>query len=336
VSAHITHISYHLPELRYTNSDLEKDFPGSLEAENLLKIGIEQRRIVAEGEMASDIAVTAAERLFEEHNIDRNQIDFVLFCAQEFDHYTPSTACLIQHRLKIPTNAGALDYNLGCSGFVYGLGVAKGLIEATGMKNVLLLTSSTLSKTFHPKDRNSRYLFGDGAAATLIASDGHKKQMDSFIFGTDGAKGDRIIIKDGGARKSYTQTSGIEKKAEFVKVTTHANFYMNGIAVFSLGIKRVPILIKDVLDKANLNLEEVDLFVFHQANQFMIETICKKAGIPKDKYFICMKHCGNTVSSSIPIALYHADKEKRLTKGMKVMLLAFGTGFSWAGSIIEW
>ena len=198
-------ISYYLPEKKFTNSDFAELFPESISNSNLQKLGINERRIVDNNQTASDLAVESALQLFLEHNIDKNDIDFILFCAQEFDHYTPTTACLIQERLGIPTKCGALDFNLGCSGFVYGLSIAKGLIEACDCNHVLLLTSSTLTKTFHPEDKNSRYLFGDGAAATLISNSNLEQNIGPFIFGTDGKRGDKIIIKDGGARNPITE-----------------------------------------------------------------------------------------------------------------------------------
>ena len=145
----IKSISYYLPDTIFTNDHFFELFPQSLlNKANLEKLGIKERHIVDANETASDLAIKSALKLFEEHHIEKNEIDFVLFCAQEFDHYTPTTACLIQHKLGLNNNCGALDFNLGCSGFVYGLGIAKGLIESVGCKNVLLLTSSTLTKTF--------------------------------------------------------------------------------------------------------------------------------------------------------------------------------------------
>lgn len=328
-------VSYHLPAHTYTNDDFFASFPDSVSNEkNLLKLGITNRHLVSENETASDLAVQAALNLFHEHSISPDEIDFLLFCAQEFDHYTPTTACIIQHKLGLSKSCGALDFNLGCSGFVYGVGVAKGLIESLGRKNVLLLTSSTLTKTFHPKDKSSRFLFGDGAAATLISFD-EKEKIGDFIFGTDGSRSDKIIVKDGGARNKLTDSSYEDYTDEYGNTTNNACFYMNGPAIFNFGLKTVPDLVNETLQKNNQRIETIDLFIFHQANLFLIETIGKKMGIPSEKIFNFMESIGNTVSSTIPIALAEAMKINKLKRGNKVLICGFGTGLSWSATIIE-
>jgi 3-oxoacyl-[acyl-carrier-protein] synthase III len=329
----IKHISYYLPEKIFSNKDYFQLFPEAKANENLDKIGVKNRRIV-ENELASDIAVKAAEKLFFEHNVSPSEIDFIIFCAQEFDYYTPTTACIIQNRLNIPTHAGAFDYNLGCSGFVYGLSISKGLIESVGIKNVLLLTSSTLTKTFHPKDKSSRFIFGDGAAATLISATSKEKGIGDFIFGTDGTGYDKIILKDGGARNPLTTTSTIEKMDDYGNTHSDSCFFMNGTSIFVFGIKTVPKIINELLQKSKLQKEDIDLFIFHQANKFLLETLQRKLEISDDKFYIHMENIGNTVSSTIPIALYEATKEGRIKEGQKVLLVAFGVGLSWAGTII--
>ncbi len=335
MGAVIEAISYHLPAKTYTNEDFFDSFPDSINNKhNLLKLGINNRFIVSTEETASDLAMKAATKLFAEHSIDKSSVDFLLFCAQEFDHYTPTTACIIQNKLELNNQCGALDFNLGCSGFVYGLGVAKGLIESLGCKKVLLLTSSTLTKTFHPKDKSSRFLFGDGAAATLISSNNDSK-IGNFIFGTDGSRSDKIIVKDGGARNKLNNSSFEDITDEYGNTTNNACFYMNGTSIFNFGLKTVPGLVNDTLNKNNYSLQDIDLFIFHQANLFLIETIGKKIGIPNEKIFNFMESIGNTVSSTIPIALAEAIKTKKAKPGNKILVCGFGTGLSWGATIIE-
>ena len=259
----------------------------------------------------------------------------MLFCAQEFDHYTPTTACLIQDLLGLPVQCLAIDYNLGCSGFVYGLQLAKGLIEGTGVKNVLLLTSSCLTRTFNENDKSSRFIFGDGACATLIGSREQNWGVDQFVFGTDGKGGERIIVKDGGARNPIQEHSFDDETDDYGNTSSRGHFYMNGTAIFVFGMRTVPKMIAELLEKTTIEFDDIDVFVFHQANQFMIETIRKKVGIPEEKFVVAMSHCGNTVSSSIPIALHEAMKEGKAKSGDKVLLAAFGVGLSWAGTIIQ-
>ncbi|MCD6018332.1 MAG: beta-ketoacyl-ACP synthase 3 [Bacteroidetes bacterium] len=337
MGAFIRAISYNLPVCTFTNEDFFLQFPDSrINSVNLSKIGVKQRHIALEGELASDLAVKSAERLFVEHNVNPAEIDFLLFCAQEFDYFTPSTACTIQHRLKLPSHCGALDFNLGCSGFVYGLSLAKGLIESVGLKNILLLTSSTLTRKLHPKDASLRYLFGDAACATLISNasevDG---EIGQFVFGTDGAGAEKIIVKDGGARNLITNESYTEISNEYGNITSKAYMDMKGPAVFSFSIKIVPKIIADTLEKNQMHIKDIDLFIFHQANLFIIDTIRKKLNLSENKVFNYMETVGNTVSSSIPIALYEAMKQDKAKKGDSVVLVGFGVGLSWAATIIK-
>jgi len=327
--------SYYLPERIYTNELFFNEFPEALASkENLLKTGVSSRHIVAPGQTASDMAVEAAEKLFAGQKIDRGEIDFLLFCAQEFDYYTPTTACVIQERLALPKTCGALDYNLGCSGFVYGLSLAKGLIGSLGLRNVLLLTSSTLTRTFHPKDKSSRYIFGDGAAATLITRS-ETEGIGQFVFGTDGKGENKIIVKDGGARNPVTASSKEDITDEFGNTTNAASFYMNGTSVFIFGLNTVPAMITELLEKEKKNLADVDLFIFHQANLYLIDAIRKKLKLPEEKVFNYMANVGNTVSSTIPIALHEAMKSGRAKKGDKILICGFGVGLSWAATLLQ-
>lgn len=330
----IKHITTHFPERKYSNEDLLNDFPELIGSDSVTKIGIETRYVVSD-EIASDLALKAAERLFDETDVPKGEVDFIIFCAQEFDHQTPTTACLLHEKLGLKPSAGAIDYNLGCSGFVYGLAMAKGFIETLNINNVLLLTASTITKMVHSKDKNSKMIFGDGAAATLI-SRCESGGIHGFEIGTDGAYGDKIIIKDGMGRSPLNANSHIEMIDGFGNITSNATVHMDGVAIFSKGLKTVPFVIENLLKKHGNKLEDIDLFVFHQANEFMIDSIRKKVGIPKEKFFVCMKQTGNTVASTIPIALKGALDSGKLKKDMKVMLVAFGTGFSWASTIIDW
>lgn len=335
MKAFIKSISYYLPEQVFTNDDFFIAFPESIaNKENLSKIGVNKRHIASNTELASDLAVKSALKLFDEHQINPNDIDFLLFCAQEFDYFTPTTACVIQNRLKLPTHCGALDFNLGCSGFVYGLAVAKGLIESVGMNNVLLLTSSTLTRKLHPKDENLRYLFGDAACATLISSGNSNSCIHQFSFGTDGEGAEKIIVKDGGARNPINKESYHEIVNEYGNITSKAFMEMKGVSVFSFSIKTVPKLIYDLLQKNNKQIDEIDLFIFHQANLFIIDTIRKKMNLPQEKVFNFMEEVGNTISSSIPIVLYEAIKCGKAKKGDTILLAGFGVGLSWGATII--
>ena len=336
MSAHIKAISYHLPETIYSNADFFKDFPAAIDQkDNYTRIGVTERHIVNLSETASDLAVKAGLALFKEHKIKPEEIDFLLFCALEFDYIFPASASIIQAKLNIPSTAGAMDYILGCSGFVYGLGLAKGMIESLGLKNVLLITSSTLTKNIHKKDRSSRFVFGDGAAATLISSSKKNANISSFVFGTDGKMAEKIIIRDGGARNPISKTSIVEIENEHGNVTTNANLHMDGASVFHFGLKTVPSMILDLLSKEKVAIEDIDLFIFHQANLFLIDSIRIKMKIPEEKVFNYMASVGNTVAASIPITLSEAIKAGKAKPGQKIVLAGFGVGLSWAATIVQ-
>jgi len=274
------------------------------------------------GECSSDLAVQAANKLFSQ-GVDRSKVDFLLFCTQSPDYFLPTTACLLQDRLELPTSAGALDYNLGCSGYISGLGLAKGLIESGQASGVLLLTGETYSKFLDPEDRSVRTIFGDGASATfLTGEESESTAIGPFIYGTDGSGAKNLIVEGGAFRDSDGSAA--------------PKLRMNGSEIFSFTLKSIPTLVQQTLTKAKLEIDDVDLFVFHQANKFMLEHLRDKIGIPEEKFAIKLNECGNTVSSSIPIALKELTVAGKLKPGQKVMIVGFGVGYSWGATIIHW
>lgn len=332
--AYINSISYYLPESALTNEKISEQFPEWGIEKISQKTGINSRHISGEDEFSSDMAVKAAEKLFAEHHIDRSSIDFLLLCTQSPDYFLPTTACLVQHRLNLSTSCGALDFNLGCSGFVYGLSLAKGLVDTGMAKNVLLITSETYSKFIHPKDKSNKTIFGDAAAATLISNEQGAFKLGEFVFGTDGAGAENLIVKQGGLRFPVNeQTEDIAD--EFGNVRNDKNLYMNGSEIFNFTGESVPKLTAAILDKTGLAQDEVDLFVYHQANKYMLNYIRKKIGIPEEKFFIAMEDCGNTVSSTIPIALHKAMQTLDFGPMKNLVLAGFGVGYSWAACNLE-
>jgi len=245
MNAYIKAISYYVPETIVSNADIVKDFPDWSEQKISVKIGINQRYISKEL-TAGDMAERAANKLFEEYNIDRSTIDAIILCTQSPDHFLPTTACLLQDKLNLPTNIAAFDFNLGCSGFVYGLGIAKGLISAGISKNILFLTSETYNKYIHSKDRGNRALFSDAAAATLISTDGILN-INEFVFGTDGKGAKNLIVENGCSRHPYK--SGIEIDPENEVLQSPDYLYMNGSEIFNFTLEAVPLLTEQVLEK---------------------------------------------------------------------------------------
>ncbi|KRD09980.1 3-oxoacyl-ACP synthase [Flavobacterium sp. Root901] len=329
MKANIKAISYYLPEEVLSNDLINKEFPEWDIEKISSKTGIHSRHISAKDEFSSDMAVKAAERLFAEHNIDKTTIDYLLFCTQSPDYFLPTTACIIQEKLGLNTSIGALDFNLGCSGFVYGLSLAKGLIAGEMAKNVLLITSETYSKFIHPRDKSNKTIFGDAAAATLISSDEGFCTLDKFIFGTDGKGAENLIVKQGGMRFPVSNQNE-DISDEFGNVRNDKNLYMNGTEIFNFTGEFVPKLTEAILEKSNLTKEDIDLYIFHQANKYMLNHLRKKIKIPEEKFFISMENCGNTVSSTIPIALYEAQKQGKLKESKNLILAGFGVGYSWA------
>lgn len=335
--ARVAAIATHFPEEVISNEDLAAVFPEWTAEKILAKTGIAERRISADGETASDLAAAAAEKLFDAHDIDRASIDFLLLCTQSPDFILPTTACVLQERLGLRQDIGALDFNLGCSGFVYGLSLAKGLIEAGNARRVLLLTADTYTKLIHPKDKSVRTIFGDGAAATLIEADDHDASganaIGPFIFGTNGKGAKDLIVKTGGARTERSEASAAEYSDESGNTRTDDHLFMDGGAVMAFTLRAVPDAVRRLLEKAGLTMDDIDHVVFHQANTFILETLRKKCQIPAEKFVVHMSHYGNTVSSTIPIAL--TSLPRRADGRRRVMVVGFGVGLSWAGTIID-
>ena len=270
--AFIKAITYYLPQRVVSNEELLKDFPEWNVEKVAQKVGVNSRHIAAENETAGDMAEKAARRLFDEYNINPKTIDFLMLCTQSPDYFLPSTACILQDKLGIATSAGAFDYNLGCSGCIYGLAIAKGLITAGIAKNVLLLTAETYNKYLHPSDKSNRSIFGDGAAACLISTDGFA-EIGEFVLGTDGKGANNLIVKTGGARHKTKTGLSIEDDEGHIWYDDY--LYMNGGDIFNFTLDNVPSMIKEILQKNNVEKDGIDYYIFHQANKFMLNTIRK-------------------------------------------------------------
>ncbi|NVN94334.1 MAG: ketoacyl-ACP synthase III [Bacteroidetes bacterium] len=331
MKAYIKNISYYLPENILTNEELVKEFPEWSVEKVADKIGIKQRHVSANEETAGDMAVKAAEKLFQEHTIKPESIDFILFCTQSPDYFLPTTACLLQNKLGIPTTSGAIDFNLGCSGYVYGLSLAKGLLFANIAKNVLLLTSETYTKYIHALDKSNRSIFGDGATATLISTDGFA-EIGDFVVGTDGQGASNLIIKTGCSRHPERKNTLDSDDGGYLVSPDH--LYMNGSEIFNFTLEAVPKLINSTLAKNNLELSEIDLFILHQANKFMLNTLRKVCAIDKENFYLDLEDVGNTVSSTIPIAISRSKNLSLLKNGSKILLAGFGVGYSWGGCVL--
>ncbi|NML58039.1 3-oxoacyl-ACP synthase III family protein [Chryseobacterium cheonjiense] len=320
----VSKIEYYLPESVLTNEDLEKLFPEWSSERIHEKVGISQRHISSNNETVLDMAVKSSEKIFESY--DRSKVDFILFCTQSPDYFLPTTACLLQDRLKLRKNIGAIDFNLGCSGFVYGLAFAKGLIAAGIAKSILLVTSETYTKHIHPDDKGNRSIFGDASASAIVEKSESSREYQ-FCLGTDGSGAENLIVKKGAFKKDFKLNPEHEFNPE--------NIYMNGPEIFNFTIENIPGLVRETLEINKMQMDDIDHFVFHQANSFMLNYLRKKTKIPAEKFYIDMEKTGNTVSATIPIALKNMMDKEMLKTGDKVLMAGFGVGYSWGATIME-
>lgn len=334
ISAAITAIEYALPERVLTNAELAATHPDWQLDKIAAKTGIRQRHIAAPSECASDLAVAAGNELFRSGAISPAGIDTLVVCTQSPDYVLPTTACIVQDRLGIPTSAAAFDVNLGCSGYVYGLGIAKGLVESGQSATVLLITVDTYSKYLADDDRSVRPLFGDGAAATLVRACPRKAAgpfLARPVWGTDGSGAKNLFLKAGAAKSAAAAVSGCAASA-----VEAPRLYMNGPEIFNFTLRVVPGMVERLLQEDGTGIEGIDLFVFHQANEYLLRHLRDKIGIPEERFYMSLADVGNTVSSTIPIALKRAACEGVLQPGHKVLLAGFGVGYSWGGLIVRW
>ncbi len=331
MEARIIDISYYLPEKILSNLDLANIYNQWDPEKSYNKLGINIRHIAGDNETAVDLAEKAALKLFEKNHYLREEIDFIILCTQSPDYKLPTSACLLQEKLGLSTKCGAFDYNLGCSGFVYGLAIAKGFIKANVAKNILLIMSETYSKYIHPLDRSTRVLFGDGAAAIWVGeSSNSNSSINEFVFGTDGKGANNLIVQTGGSRFKQSNI----KNDYFSDINHENNLYMDGLEIFNFTLKCIPSIIEETLLKNRITLDEVDYFIFHQANKYILEHLRKKIMIPEEKFYIDLKDTGNTVSATIPIGLYNTINTNKIKRGDKVLLVGFGVGYSLGSCLI--
>jgi len=332
----ILDIGLYFPSKVYTNDDLQGDFP-NLKVKELTRLtGVLSRHICGSDETSVDMGVEAANALFAQGKISKDEVDYLIFCSAGGDFITPASACIVHDKLNLKPNCGTVDINQGCTGFLHGLNLANAMVGSRSAENVLLITSEAISKTVHPQDKGNRAIFGDAAAAALICKNDSKSDYGNFVFGTDGSKFDQIIIKHGRERYPLPESAEDDFTDDFGTTRNHSKIYMNGGEVFNFSVGKAPGLINDLLAKAELSKEEIDFFVFHQSNRILLETLGKKLKIPQEKIIFELETNGNTVSSSIPIALKKAEEKGIIKNGQKLLFAAFGVGFSWGGVIVEY
>lgn len=330
----ITAIDYTLPARRVSNTELAQLHPEWQMGQVVLRSGVENRHWCDRNETALDLAEAACRKLVARTGFDLGEVQAVLFCTQSPDYIMPPNACLLQHRLGLPRAVAALDYSLACSGFIYGLYLAKALVQSESATQVLLITAETYSKWIHSDDRGPLTLFGDAAAATVVSAG--EPAIGGFVLATDGGGASCFIVPAGGARLPRSAETAQTIKDQSGNIRSPEHIFMDGRAVLDFVKKEVPALVRALLDHEKLTLNDVDLVVFHQASQVTLDYLYKALHIPDSKQFNHIADIGNTVSASIPIALRQAEVQGRLKPGMRTMLVGFGEGLSWGGCIVKW
>ncbi|MBN1779922.1 ketoacyl-ACP synthase III [bacterium] len=323
-----------LPRKVLDNVELESIYEGWSAEKIEKKTGIRSRHVAGAHETAVDLAYGAAKRLLDSlESRERNSVDFLLLCTQSPDYYLPPGSCMLQDRLGLPHSTGALDYNLGCSGFIYGLAMARGLIRSGTASSVLLITSETYTRHIHAMDRSNRTIFGDAAAATLVCASESDCILE-FALGTDGSGYQNLIVPAGGLRKRYNPMAGTAEDPPG-SLRTENDLYMNGPEVFNFTIEAVPEVIRQCMEKNRSALDQMDYVIFHQANKYMLNHLRKKMDIPEEKYYMHMLDVGNTVSATIPIALKDSLERGLVRPGNQVLLVGFGVGYSWGATVVK-
>lgn len=301
--------------------------------ENVEKIisstGVERRHIVVD-ECASDLCLAAALQLMADMAIDPKSIDTLIFVSQTHDYTLPATACILQEKLGMSLDAAAFDITLGCSGYVYGLWVASSLLSAGGSKRALLLVGDTISKLVSETDRTVAALFGDAGSATLLEYDNNALDIP-FLLGTDGRGAKNLFVPAGGFR----DRKGIAALVDASEVRGPFDLYMNGAEIFAFSLKRVPGMVNALRELTESTGINIDKYVFHQANRFMLQHLSKRMKLPAEKVVLTVKDYGNTSGASIPLAICSSSDIGEDSIGARYLLAGFGVGYSWAGCVVD-
>ncbi|MDR0988642.1 MAG: ketoacyl-ACP synthase III [Prevotellaceae bacterium] len=322
-----------VPRTVIKNYEYTEFFPAEQVKEVVDKIGVTERRFAGKETCSSDLCYAASEKLIKDNKIDRAEIDLLVFISQTPDYRMPATSVILQHRLGLPKTAIAFDINLGCSAFIYGLSVVYAMMQQTGIRKALLLDGETRSKVYSPKDRRTAFLFGDGGVAALIER--NDQVGDSFFsLNSDGSLESLIKINGGGYRNpSSVETLEERVVDEYGNIRSDEQGYMNGGDVFNFVIREIPKDIKSLVSYAEANIEDIDYYVFHQANSFINGYLSKKMKLDASKIPSTIAKYGNTSSVSVPLTI--VSELKSALHGQKLLLLcAFGVGMTWANAII--
>lgn len=342
---YINAISYYLPEETLSNNDIIKDYKKyggndkTITSEGLyLQCGVKKRHVCPLDDTAKNLGNLAAENLFKEWNIDRKQIDYIIFVSDALEYKGPTTACIMQKDLSLNNEIGAIDILHGCTGWIYGISIAKALITSKLGANILLITADVPTKVIHPIDAELRAIFSDGAAATLLSAEkinsGINSKINNFVFGTDGS-GEKNLWVERSATRKPADIKWLESYKDLPTKLVGGRLNMNSPKIFMFALRKVPKLINTILKKHQLGKEDIDFFILHQANGTMLDFLRRRMKIPVEKFIISIENTGNTVSSSIPIATKKLNEKKTFTRGNTILVAGFGIGYSWGGTILK-
>jgi 3-oxoacyl-[acyl-carrier-protein] synthase-3 len=294
--------------------------------------GVATRHIAPEGMTTSDLCLRAAEKLIAELGWNKDEIGLLIFVSQSPDYFLPATSIVLQGKLNLPKTTAAFDINLGCSGYVYGLSVIASLMATGGFKKALLLAGDISSAGITPKDKSTWPLFGDAGTATAVEYDISSKSV--FNLQSDGTGYEAIIIPDGGLRSPLNDQTFIDTETEPGVIRHRRNLWLNGLDVFNFSVREAPANVNNLLLEAGITSEQVDHFVFHQANKLMVETIRKKLKLPPEKVPYSLGEYGNTSSASIPLTIV-AQLQEQSKHPQSWIFSGFGVGLSWASGYVQ-
>ncbi len=331
-TAYINNIDYALANNPIHNSQLAVEYP-DYPAEVILKnSGVATRYVVDHGTVCSDFAAEKSNAIIEKLGIDKSTIDFLIYCTEAPDYIAPASSTILHRKLGLKSQCGTFDVQFGCSGYTYGLLLAKSLIESGAASTVLFITADIPSQVVSKKDKALRFLFSDAVSLSLITSEKKGYQLGQFIKGTDGNGEEALRVENSGfnnPRNADWFTNAATKDLPVGRMT------MDGTAVFRFSLKVVPQVIEETLAKNQLKMENIDLFIFHQASQIILKSLQRKLKIDDNRIFNNIEKVGNTVSASIPIALSQALECGKIKKNMNIMIVGFGIGFSWSATVLN-
>ena len=295
--------------------------------------GVRQRYVAPPGGCTSDLCFASAKRLLEDLHWTPDSIDVLIFVSQTPDYVLPATACCLHERLGLAKRCASFDVNLGCSGYVYGLWVAASLLSAGSFSRALLLVGDTISRLASTQDRSVAPLFGDAGTATAIERSAGAPPM-CFELGTDGSGQRHLIVPAGGFRQRHSAETAVRVEREGGNSRSEEDLYMNGSAIFEFTLREVQPLVQSTLAAANWQVEDIDAFVFHQANQFILNHLSKRMRLPAGKVALALAEFGNTSSASIPLAMQHTLRDRARAETLRLLIAGFGVGFSWGAAAL--